>query len=500
MLCSGDSEWIAIRNKESLWRTKRRVQDKWRLEGLEDDMKSLGNSPEVKQEYEEKENRVEAPGSNYKVEYWVILSKMGYGFRGRDMEDTSKYDDKKDHCRIEIVMDHEYPLDEGEWPIPLYLDREWPITKMDFVESIDSPWPNSIMGQVLPAQKAIDLLTSLRVTSCKNRDRLVVFCDSRVEREVQDALRKGHRLQDSVMVADFGAGSAETANERQFLMEQIEVTTGIMQAITGAPQTGSQDRSATATQARMNAVNARLADLQNKVEELVTDAARKEAITIKLELDVEEVAPYVPTSDIGLYYVSVKVPGKGEIPVRDSRSPEERQEDPTGVITLETLSPGASDYFETAEEVGRAIMGLWEDIQQQGQQDPKIKEVLSALMSEGQDPQTGLPPGLGIGTVSVERIWKDTAGYTPDEMMRETMYQVASGAGNKIDKATEQQNADYLTQTALPAMLQTGDIPGANAILEIRDEAYDVPDDKRVRFQPPPAPQQQPQQQQQGAA
>jgi len=335
-----------------------------------------------------------------------------------------------------------------------------------------------------------------------------VFCDSRVEREVQDALRKGtaadfipldvrkgHRLQDSVMVADFGSGSAETANERQFLMEQIEVTTGIMQAITGAPQTGSQDRSATATQARMNAVNARLADLQNKVEEFVTDAARKEAITIKLELDVEEVAPYVPTSDIGLYYVSVKVPGKGEIPVRDSRSPEERQEDPTGVITLETLSPGASDYFETAEEVGRAIMGLWEDIQQQGQQDPKIKEVLSALMSEGQDPQTGLPPGLGIGTVTVERIWKDTAGYTPDEMMRETMYEVASGAGNKIDKATEQQNADYLTQTALPAMLQTGDIPGANAILEIRDEAYDVPDDKRVRFQPPPAPQQQ-----QGAA
>jgi hypothetical protein len=245
----------------------------------------------------------------------------------------------------------------------------------------------------------------------------------------------------------------------------------------------------------MNAVNARLADLQNKVEEFVTDAARKEAITIKLELDVEEVAPYVPTSDIGLYYVSVKVPGKGEIPVRDSRSPEERQEDPTGVITLETLSPGASDYFETAEEVGRAIMGLWEDIQQQGQQDPKIKEVLSALMSEGQDPQTGLPPGLGIGTVTVERIWKDTAGYTPDEMMRETMYEVASGAGNKIDKATEQQNADYLTQTALPAMHQTGDIPGANAILEIRDEAYDVPDDKRVRFQPPPAPQQQ-----QGAA
>ena len=77
--------------------------------------------------------------------------------------------------------------------------------------------------------------------------------------------------------------------------------------------------------------------------------------------------------------------------------------------------------------------------------------------------------------------------------MREVTYEIASGAGNKIDKATEQQNADYLVQTALPAMLQTGDVGGANAILEIRDKAYDVSDEHKVRFQPP-QPQAQPQQ------
>lgn len=506
----GDAEWIAIRKKESFWRTKRRVKEKWRVKDLEDSIKAHGTTHDKIDIYDGKEKNTEVPSSNYVTEYWVVLSKMGYGFRGFEM-DEKKYDDSKDFCRIEIVLDHEYPLSEGEWPIPLYLDREWPISKIDFVETPDSLWPSSIMGQVLPAQKAIDLLTSLRITSCKNRDRLVVFCDSRVEREVQDALRKGtaadfipldvrkgHRLQDSVMVADFGAGSVETANEREFLIQQIEVTTGIMQAITGAPQSGAQDRSATATQARMNAINARLADLQNKVEELLTDSGRKEAIAIKLDLDVEEVASYVKSKDINLFYVSVKIPGGVEIPVRDNRTKDEREEDPSGNLTLEYISPPASDYFEAPQEVAQAMLGVWQDILELSQEDPKVAALQQALLSGGIDERTQLPFGITLASVTVERVWKDTAGLTPEEVMREVSYEIASGAGNKIDKATEQQNADYLTQTTLPVMLQTGDIEGANAILEIRDEAYDVPDDRRVRIQPPPPPQEAPPQQ--GAA
>ena len=504
----GDAEWIAIRKKESFWRTKRRVKEKWRVKDLEDAIKSHGSTHDKIDIYDGKEKKTDVPASNYTSEYWVVLSKMGYGFRGFEM-DEDKYDDSKDFCRIEISIDHEYPLAEGEWPIPLYLDREWPITKMDFVETPDSLWPSSIMGQVLPAQKAIDLLTSLRITSCKNRDRLVVFCDSRVEREVQDVLRKGtaadfipldvrkgHRLQDSEMIADFEAGSVETANEREFLIQQIEVTTGIMQAITGAPQSGAQDRSATATQARMNAINARLSDLQNKVEELLTDSGRKEAITIKLDLDAEEVSSYVKSKDINLFYVSIKIPGGVEISVRDTRTKDEREEDPSGNLTLEYISPPASDYFESPQEVAQAMMGVWQDIQELSHVDPKIAALQQALLSGGIDEGTQLPSGITLATVTVERVWQDTAGLTPEEVMREVSYEVASGAGNKIDKATEQQNADYLTQTTLPVMLQTGDIEGANAILEIRDEAYDVPSDRRVKIQPP----QPPAQPQQGAA
>ena len=502
----GHAEWIAIRNKESFWRTKRRIKEKWRIKELDQRAKreeKLGQSEETSLEDKAKEDI--AP-SNEVLESWIVLSKMGAGFRGAGVseDEVKRYSDEEDFVRIEVVVDHEFPLAEGPWPVPLHLDREFPLTKVDFVESVDELWPNSIFGQVLPAQKAIDVLTSLRITSCKNRDRMVVFCDSKVEREVQEVLRrgspadfisidvrKGSRLQDSVQVANFGTGSPETSNEREFLIHQMETTTGVTPYLTGASQQGSQDRSATATRARTDASTARITDLQNRVEEFATDAARKEAVTIRLELMPDEVAHYVRISDIDLYYVSVNVPGGIELPVRDPRTKEQiksdrakGKEDP---LSLQMIAPGVSDYFEKVEEAGMAMMAFWQTVLQRSESDLRILRLKDLIEGQGAD-ENGKPHALTVSPVTVKRVWEDTIALTPEELMRETTYRVATGAANKFDKGAEQQNADNLAQTALPAMLQMGDIQGANAILKIRDEAYDIPDDKRVVLSGPPAP------------
>jgi len=500
------AEWIAIRNKEPFWRTKRRIKEKWRIKELDKRSKhedKLGNLGLIS---EEATNKEDFSPSNDVLESWIVLSKMGFGFRGADIDPDSvkRYDDSEDFARIEVVIDHEFPLSEGPWPVPLHLDREFPLTRVDFVESIDELWPNSIFGQVLPAQKAIDLLTSLRITSCKNRDRMVVFCDSKVEREVQEVLRrgspadfisidvrKGSRLQDSVQVANFGTGSPETANEREFLINQMETTTGVTPYLTGASQQGSQDRSATATKARTDASSARITDLQNRVEEFATDAARKEAVTIRLELMPDEVAHYVRVSDIALYYISVTIPGGVELPVRDPRTKEQIREDTTkekeDPLSLQLVSPGASDYYEHPEEAAQAMIVFWQTLLQKAETDLRMLRLKDLIESQGAD-QGGKPIALTVAPVTVKRVWEDTMSLTPEELMRETTYRVATGAANKFDKGAEQQNADNLAQTALPAMLQMGDIEGANAILKIRDEAYDIPDDKRVVLSGPPAP------------
>jgi hypothetical protein len=33
-----------------------------------------------------------------------------------------------------------------------------------------------------------------------------------------------------------------------------------------------------------------------------------------------------------------------------------------------------------------------------------------------------------------------------------------------------------------------GDVENANKIMQIRDDAYDIPDDQRIQFSPPPPP------------
>src|SRR5690606_17921175 len=117
------------------------------------------------------------------------LSKMGKGFRS--MKGRRRFNDDQDYCRLEIVLDHEFPLAEGDWEIPFYLDRDWPITAVDLVEAVDRPWPDSIAGQVTPLQRGVDLLTSLKLTSCKNRERLITMADSRLGKVNLNQFRNG---------------------------------------------------------------------------------------------------------------------------------------------------------------------------------------------------------------------------------------------------------------------------------------------------------------------
>ena len=58
-----------------------------------------------------------------------------------EMEDERKSkrrNDNEDFVRLEIVLDHHSPIFEGKWDVPLYLDKEWPITGADFLECVDS--------------------------------------------------------------------------------------------------------------------------------------------------------------------------------------------------------------------------------------------------------------------------------------------------------------------------------------------------------------------------
>ena len=485
-----DAKWVAIRRVEPFWETKRRVTEKWRTRDLAkrvaSDGQHLGSDSE-----DIKERKAV---STDLVTYWVILSKMGRGFRGMS-EDKRRRNDDKDFVRLEIVLDHRVPIAEGDWDVPLYLDKEWPLSHVDLVEGIDRHYPDSIAAQVLGSQKAIDLISSLRMSSVKNRDRMIAFIDSAMLGKTQLHQFKhgtaadmiavdvptGKTLGDILMIPNFGEGSREAFMERQFHIQQIETTTGITDALHGGQEAQAKERSATASQIRSDAANARISDLKHRIEEFTTDSARKEALLVRLLLDVEDVDPIVRTSDIGMFYVSVEVPGGASVPVRNTD-----RENKGGGLTLEDLSPQASNFFPDPQAAFQSAQELWQEMLETD--DPRVIELVQNLMVRGMNEEQQVPNAISVDVVTVETVWDATAGISPAELMREFSYELQTGSGNKITKEAEQANAQNLVQTALPTALQMGDVETANKIMKIRDDAFDVAEDNRVTFTPPPPP------------
>lgn len=493
-----EAKWVAVRRREPLWETERRVTEKWRIKNLGTPSKDSNHATaEHTGDGNDDPRTEEIPITSHMVEYWTILSKMGVGWRGAGME-KGKRDDSEDFVRLEIVVDHDAPLAEGKWEVPFFLDADWPMSYKDFIEPLDHPWPESIVSQVLPCQRGVDLLSSLKLTSCKNRERLIVFADSELEDFNQHQLRRGtaadmisvktppgKRLSDMVFVPNFGEGSRDVLIERQFLLDQMDQTTGVTPAVSGM-EAGPKDRSATATISKNEGAMTRVNDLEQRGKELAQDAARKEAIITRLVMSAEDIAPYVPAERIGMYYVKVTVPGQGVLPVRDLRSAEEIEANPNeGPLSLQAICPSCSDYFIRPEEAFQQIMYLLQAFQES--EDPRILELAYQISSQGVD-ESGIPLAIDVDVVTVERVWEDTAGLTPEEIMREFSYSIGAGSGIPMDKDTARASADQQMQTVLPIAQALGDVEAMNQVVRQRDEAYDIPEEERVEFMPPPPP------------
>lgn len=484
-----DARWVAIRHREPLWELERRINNKKITKGL--DKRCLGTNDEE----EEKDYSVKI------VEWWEILSKMGCGYHGVEFE-GEKYKDDKDFVRLEIVVGHDRILSEGDWDVPLYLDREYPLSWVDLVEIPDRRWPESVPGLVLSCQGAVDLLTSLKLNSCKQRERVIVGCDKSVDQQVKDTLRNGSAadmlefaipagktLEGMIKVFDFGQGCPDTNIERNFLLQEMETTMGSTQILTGGQDAGPADRSATASNMRNEATDTRVGDFKAKVNELYTDASRKEAVMVRLFLTEEDVARYVRPSDLALFCIKLELPDTPPMPVRRVSLVEDDGElkEQTDILTIQDIDPTKATYFETMEEAAMAMQELW--LGMQASVDMQIGGLRDALVQGGVDPMTGIPMGMGVDAVTAERVWQDTSGMTAEEILDELSYTIGTSSGIKFSKQAERESADMLLQTLLPVVAQMGDIQGINKLLNMRFEAYDVPEDKRfVLTMPPPPP------------
>lgn len=499
--CMEDASWVAIRREQSLWELKRDLPkaDHWRLASLEQ-----WSSPEIEpDDFETRRHEEGEPTtSNTRVVYWEIYSKMGSGIRGRDFGGFERHNDDLDFVRIDVSHSCDVPLFEGEWEVPVYLDKEWPLVPLDPVETLDTLWPVSVMGQVLSLQKAIDLLSSLNLNSCKHRGRVIVLGDAKLDTAGQQAIKNGgmseyvsvklepgQRLSENFHVMSLGQNPQEISAERAFYEREIETTTGVTSALTGATA-ATQDRSATASQLRAQGASTRVTDLKLRVEEWSARVARMEALYVTLNLDAEDVERVVSVNDIGLFMIRLEVPGGAVVPLRDRRTEAELERDQSmqaePPLTLQSIYPAASTFFESEEEAVEVLIGFVEELRSgvifDRPDGGRIMELFAQIGDQFDD------PGSLIAPVTVEDVWREVAGMSPRELMREYSYELATGSMPMLDPGRKQELVSTLLNQVAPVALQIGDYEAFNAILEEHYEATETPQSMRVRLQPPAPP------------
>ena len=177
---------------------------------------------------------------------------------------------------------------------------------------------------------------------------------------------------------------------------------------------------------------------------------------------------------------------------------------------MEQIDPNAATYFTSPDEAAQAMVGALEQLAALAEVDEKAYFLAQALGNvtdpvTGErtldpeqiiqvDPMTGqaevnLPDGVSVVPVTVEHVWRDTSGISPEELVREMTYEIATGTMQKFNKDREIDLAEQWVNQVLPVAVQAGDYQLINAIFHFVYEAHEVPMDHRLPpLQPPPPP------------
>lgn len=495
-----DARWIAISTRMPLDEVEETYGGKgneWRVEEL----KAAAGKEEL---------GGGSPGalSSYlrdQISVWDVYSKRGTGLkRGPEaLDETHEFrndnDDKK-YVKFTIVLDHKQTLEEGPWEWPLYLDKRWPITTCQFVESLDRFWAPSPMQQAMPHQKNADLFASLLTAQARIDSRDVLFyragmLDADAVEQVLHGgpheavalgdLPVGMKAQDVIYQLPLGKSSEGIMRGLDWHLGQFDLISGATPVLQGGVDPGPQDRSATASQQKSAAANVRLMDQLSRVEDALAQAGRNEAIAWRLGglAKIEDVQRIVGDLDLGWRLdatVPVKLRGAG--------------------VSLETLHSLCATYYPSAMGVDEE--GNAERHPRYGpdplllEQIPQLEMALqqAAMLpgaTEAQEIVMGMvmsKQGFRPRRVTAKDVFEDTAGMGPEEIVREFTFSVAAGSTQKQDTAAKRERAVSLEQNALPAALKSGDYNMVNAILARADDAFGVPPDERLPPMKPPMP------------
>lgn len=260
--------------------------------------------------------------------YYKLFSKMGMGGRlnGALASLNEKLGRFGDYCYLVICDKIPYPLNltpplcdllmgddelalqqalpeiqqRIQWPTPFWADDSWPVTCLDFHEVPRQTWPMSHIKPAMGELKFLNFAWSFLAGKVKIACRDFLAIAKSASQDLKDQIKTGPDY--TIIEVDALHGSIDkvvqflqhpTFNPEIYkviegVVANFERRTGLSELAYGL--TDTQMRSAQEANVKGQAVNVRPDDMANKVEDAMTDIARKEALGARWHLHGADVA------------------------------------------------------------------------------------------------------------------------------------------------------------------------------------------------------------------
>ncbi len=313
LVIDGDMESI----DEAKWVARRCVHPCWEVEkeyGLEaGTIKGHMQSFEMQSSVtaSESDYRRREEGTNDLCVYWKIYSKMGMGGRlsGVANDLKAQLDPLGDNCYVVVCDRVPFPLNcpterlaQGPdavrqatgWPTPYWADSAWPFARIEFHTRPRKVWPMSHLKPGLGELKFINWVYSFITGKIKTACRDFLAMKKSLSEDIKSAILHGTDYELIEIEESHGTISevvgflqhppfhGDIWKVLQAVEENFERRVGLTELMYG--QSRTQFRSASEAQVKADQVRIRPDDMANKVEDAMSDLARKECFACRWHL------------------------------------------------------------------------------------------------------------------------------------------------------------------------------------------------------------------------
>lgn len=319
------AKWIARRCVHPVWEVERMYG--MRPGSLKGSLESNSQQATVNVDQDGDYRRKQGV-TNDLVVYWKIYSKMGLGNRlmgaRAKLEEAPDFESFGDWVFLAVCDTCEHPLnippqiwqDQNaiqqaiQWETPFWADDSWPFTPLAFHWVPREVYPMSHLKPGMGELKFINWAYSFLAGKIRSASRDFIAVMKAAGEEIKNTILKGTdyelieiekahgTINEVVQFLQHPPFHSDIWTVIQAVETNFEKRVGLTELMYG--ESASQLRSASEAQLKGNQLQIRPDDMANKVEDAMSEAAKKEAFMARWHLDPQDVAPLM--GQIGAHF------------------------------------------------------------------------------------------------------------------------------------------------------------------------------------------------------